>query len=286
MKLYKGKSIKELLKSLFARLSWGNIENIMSCHWINPFATLYLNFRSIRFAQALKLPILVYGRPKFYNLSGSIIIEGKTRFGMIKFNRTISGAPSFMGVNSEINNRGKIIFKGCGLIGCGTKICVGYGARLEIGDKFKITDFVNLGCYAEIIIGNQSWIVHRCQIFDSNYHYVADLKRREVPDYRKRIIIGNNCWVCNSSTICGGTMLPDYTIVGSNSLVNKDFSTVPPNSLIAGIPARFIKDGLVKINNQCLIDQIDRYFAMGATSAPIYNIEPSISISTLSYEAD
>jgi acetyltransferase-like isoleucine patch superfamily enzyme len=45
-----------------------------------------------------------------------------------------------------------------------------------------------------------------------------------------------------------GTITPDFLIVGSNSLLNKDYTkTIEPYSIIGGAPAKFIKKGYERI---------------------------------------
>ena len=61
------------------------------------------------------------------------------------------------------------------------------------------------------------------------------------------IIIGNNCWIGNRTTINPGTIIPDFTIVTSNSLVNKDYSDIDPYTLIGGLPCKVIKSGIVRV---------------------------------------
>lgn len=236
------------------------IEKCISKRRINPFLTLWLNFRCLPLPQAIKLPIFVYGRPILYNTSCNIIIEAPIKMGMIKFNYQRIWGPSIMNQQSEFNCSGKIIFKGKGYFGTGTKICVTPNAILEFGDQFKVADLVNIGCYNSIKIGAKCRIAHRCQLFDTNYHYLVDLDNRTIKRKTRSIVIGASCWICNSSTISPGTVLPDFTIVGSDSVVNKNYSNIPKYSLIAGIPAKLIHTGLIRIENSDYENQIDKYF--------------------------
>lgn len=257
---FKKYTLRELIGIIDERYGIALLERILFVNWFNPFATLWLNLRSFPLNQALFFPVWCYGRPKIYGLSGTMKVEGELWSGMIRFNQVKYGAPSNMSVQSEILNRGHIIFKGQGLIGTGTKIVVERYAQLEIGKNFKITDMCNIGCFRKITIGEQSWIVHRCQVLDSNYHFVANFTKRIVPWYSAPITIGKGCWICNSSTVTGGTVLPDYTIVGSNSLVNKDFSGIPENSMIAGIPAKYIATGFRRIENSIIENEIGLFY--------------------------
>lgn len=256
----KGLTLKELIHRIDLKMGFSALERLFATNWLNPFATIYLNLRSFPFRQAIRMPVWVYGCPRFYELSGRMIIKGKISTGMIRFNQTKSGAPSNMSVKSEILNKGLIIFHGVGFIGTGNKIVVGPKGTLEIGKNFKITDMCNIGCFRNVFIGEQSRIVHRCQIFDSNYHYVANFAKNIVPRFTKELKIGKGCWICNSSTITGNTVLPDYTIVASNSLVNKDMSDIPESSMIGGTPAKLIGTGFRKIENSKIENEIALFY--------------------------
>ena len=253
-------TFKKFIHRVDLKIGFSALERLFSKNWFNPFATIYLNLRSFPLAQAIKMPVWVYGCPRFYELSGRMIVDGKVSSGMIRFNQVKPGAPSNMSVKSEILNKGLIVFHGVGLIGTGNKIVVGSKATLDIGKNFKITDMCNIGCFRSVFIGEQSWIVHRCQIFDSNYHYVANFAKGTVPDYSKPIRIGKGCWICNSSTITGNAVLPDYTIVASNSLVNKDMSDIPESSMIGGTPAKLIATGFRKIENSKIENEILKFY--------------------------
>ena len=51
--------------------------------------------------------------------------------------------------------------------------------------------------------------------------------------------IGRNVWIGDKTTILGGVSIGDGAIVAANSVVTKD---VPPFCVVAGVPARIIKD--------------------------------------------
>ncbi len=268
-------SVKKLKKWL-GKYIFDKPETIMASNWLNPLATLYFNLRSLPLSRAWKMPIFVYGRPRFYNLGGRIVIEGGIKTGMIAFNQTRPGSPSVMGVQSEIVNQGTIIFHGPGTIGTGNKIRVTESAILEIGGDFIIADMINVGCYSHIVMGNHVRIAHRCQILDANYHYVANLNNRTIPKWTRPIVIGERCWICNSTTVTAGTVLPDYTIVASNSLVNRDFSAVPQESIIGGIPAKHLSTGYLRVFNPQSINVITEYYDNNGEGLYVYpeDVEP------------
>lgn len=234
----------KIINKLFSK-----IERKLSVNWFNPFATLYFNFRCLPFKEALKFPVAIYGRPKFIELTGRIKFIYPIKFGLIKVNSYHPDAPSYQGSQTEILLRGTIIFKGCGQIDTGTKIYVGQNAVLELGNKFKITDCCNIGCSKYIKLDNYCRLTHRCQVLDSNYHFIADLNNGTIPPIIKPIIVGEHVWIGNSTTITGGAKIPDNTIVASNSLVNKNMTNIPNYSLIGGIPAKLISSGFRRIED-------------------------------------
>lgn len=224
------------------------LERLISFNWFNPFATIYLNMRTMPLSKALRMPVWVYGRPRIMELSGKIMIEGKIKSGMIRFNYVNFG-PSNMGVQSEIALGGTIIFKGKANIRTGNRIGVGHDGVLELGRDVIIADYINIGCYKHIKIGDNVRLSHRSQLFDSNYHYVVNLNKGIIPPVVKSIEIGSHCWICNSCSIYPGTVLPAYTIVSKNSMVNKSFAEIPQGSIIGGMPAKLIASGFKLVNN-------------------------------------
>ena len=55
------------------------MEKFFSRTRIRWFKTLYINFRTLPFSQAIRLPIWIYGPVKLYCLSGKIKIRGVKR---------------------------------------------------------------------------------------------------------------------------------------------------------------------------------------------------------------
>lgn len=263
MKIKRKYSFNQLLSRIDQKIGLGKLEYLLSTNWFNPFLTLYFNLRSFPFRQAIYFPIFVYGHPRIYGLSGKMKIEGnKVKTGMIRFNMVMPGAPCNNSVNSEIFNEGTIIFHGKGEIGTGTKIRVAFNAELNIGHNFKITDMCNIGCLKKITIGDESWIVHRCQIFDSNYHYIENMNNHSIPFMAKEVVIGERCWICNSSSIMPGVIIPNNTIIASNSLVTKDYRSIPEYSIIGGVPAKLISNGYTWLKSGCLQNKVAEFYKL------------------------
>ena len=96
-----------------------------------------------------------------------------------------------------------------------------------MGKNFGITGDVSIHCYENINIGDffsSSWNV---AIDDTDHHKLMDVEHNEEKAETKPITIGNNVWICQKVSILKGSNLPDWTIVSSNSLVNKKYLTPP-----------------------------------------------------------
>lgn len=229
-------------------------------HWFNPLYTIYFNFIFFPLRQAIKFPVFIYGWPKLFSQFGTMECIGKCETGMVRINVTIPYSPQCAVGNTQLNIKGKIIFRGKCEIGTGNKINVEKQGILELGDDTKILTFCNVSAYTKMSIGAHSRIAHRCQIFDANFHYVADFNKHIVRRFSRKIFIGEYCWICNSSTISSGAIIPDKTIVASNSLVGKDFSSIPPESIIGGIPAKLISTGHRRVESRKFLIKIMKFF--------------------------
>lgn len=229
-------------------------------NWFNPILTVYLNLRSFPLRQAVKMPVFVYGWPKLFTLLGSMECKGVCKMGMIKFNSTNIGGPDYSIMSSALNNWGKIIFYGPCAIHTGCKISVFRFGTLELGQDCHIMHNCIINAWDYVHVGTNTRVSHRCQIMDSNNHYIADVekkvvRRRDVPVY-----IGDSVWICNSASISAGAKIPSRSIVASHSLVNKNFSDVPEGSIIGGAPAKLIKSNCRRIFNRELEHCVDKYF--------------------------
>lgn len=205
---------------------------------INWLRTIYFNFKNLPFKQAIHLPILLYhpGRIDGY---GTWVLDVKNemvKFGMLKLGvKNENSILTQTGIS--ISNFGKIIFKGSGVIGNGVSLTIGKNAILSVGKNFGITGNVTIHCFEKITIGNFFSCSWNVSIDDTDHHKLFDMEKNIEKRETKPIIIGDNVWLCQNVTVLKGSQLSDWTIVSSNSLVNKEFH-VSPYSVLAGTPAR------------------------------------------------
>lgn len=100
-----------------------------------------------------------------------------------------------------------------------------------------------IDCTETVVIGEFSTIAgFRSQILT---HSIDLVENRQSA---KKITIGNYCFIGTDCVLLGGSILPDYSVFGAKSLINKSYFDV--YSLYAGVPAKFVKK----------IDQDNKYF--------------------------
>ncbi|MGK0499599.1 MAG: acetyltransferase-like isoleucine patch superfamily enzyme [Oceanicoccus sp.] len=111
---------------------------------------------------------------------------------------------------------------GAGEINIGDYVLISPGARISAADK--------------IVIGDNVMIAHGVYITDSDWHTVYDRVAR--PDEVTPVIIKDNVWLGDRSTILKGVTIGENSVVAANSVVVKD---VPANVVVAGNPAKVVK---------------------------------------------
>lgn len=217
------------------------------------------------FEQAIKLPIFIYGKIVFRSLEGKININALVYPGMIKIGWNdyyieTSVPRSIWTINGIVNFSGPIYFLQ------GTYVLVSNNAILNFGTKKSfIGSNTRIICFEYISLGDTCEITWDCQIIDTSFHYIEDISNNVIKPLTKPITIGNNVWVGNRTTILKGSVLPDFTIVASNSLVNKDFSDIGENCLIVGIPAKVKHKNIRRVYDYNKQRKLDKKFNYSRT---------------------
>ena len=119
-----------------------------------------------------------------------------------------------------------------------------FSPSIIIGNNVSFNTDIHIGCINKITIGDNCLFGSRILITDHNHGDTSKENLKVVPEKRLLISkgpvkIGINVWVGEGVAILSGVSIGDNSIVSANSVVTKD---VPPNSVVAGVPARMIKN--------------------------------------------
>lgn len=229
---------------------------------LNIIATVVVNFRMCSFRNALKFPILIYGKVFYGVLDGRVEFPNGCSRGMVTMGRNLGffGAPK-AGTYLCFFKDSKLIFRGKASIAIDVNFRLTSGAVVDFGDDVRIGDGVSLYCENRITISDNTRITFGSQVCDTNFHYMEDCNSKTVPKKNKPIFIGANNWIGNHSHISKGCCTPNWCTVASGSLVNKDFSAEAENIILAGSPAKVIKRDIRRIFDINLERKIESHFA-------------------------
>lgn len=222
------------------------LKKILQHNWI---AILYFNFKMLPFKQAIHLPFDFYHKIRFECIKGKVIINPNLKLyrGIIKIGGR--GSEMFPHNPTIINIRkgGELYLNGKLEIGVGTYLYIGEKGIITLGDKVQFGACSKVCCEKEITIKDEVRISWESQVFDTNFHFMENVETKEILEKDGIIRIGSRNWFGNRVNIMKGTHTPDNCIISSNSLCNKDYTNLPHHSIIAGTPAKFVKQGFRRL---------------------------------------
>lgn len=248
-----------ILNSLFTRF-----ELISSKPKLNVIKTIYFNFRTMPLNTAIKLPVFIYGKVQFANLSGNVEFQNcKVKKGMVKLGRCVDMFYPKGRSLIVLANKAKWVFEGTCFFNTCFTVRITDGALLVLGDNVRIGSNVRICCQEEICIGSNTGITYNCEIMDSNFHYILNNINHNVLRYTSPISIGSSNWIGNNSQIMKGTKTKEFTMVAARSLLNRNYVEMYPNEefvTLAGIPAKLKSTGFQRIFSREIQFKIDNYF--------------------------
>ena len=119
-----------------------------------------------------------------------------------------------------------------------------YEPEIIIGDNCSIGEYNHITACNNIIIGN-GLLTGRYVYIGDNAHGELSWEESSIRPSQRRLVskgsvkIGNNVWIGDKATILPGVHIGDNVIVAANAVVTKD---VPNNCIVAGIPAKIVKE--------------------------------------------
>ena len=123
------------------------------------------------------------------------------------------------------------------ILGRGSVVHIGPGSRLAIGEKSYFNDgsTIAAGSTAGVSIGRDCSISFGVTIIDDDGHGFGP------PPYSSPIVIEDRVWIGCNATVLKGVTIGKGSVVAAGAVVTK---SCPPRSLLAGVPAKVIREGV------------------------------------------
>jgi len=127
-----------------------------------------------------------------------------------------------------------------------TGVIQNLGAGLKIGNNSAIGAYSFIGAQGGIVIGNNVIMGPRVSFHAENHNFDdLNIPIRLQGETRKGIKIEDNCWIGAGSIILDGVCIEESCVVAAGSIVTNN---IPPYSIVAGVPARIIKNRKLETN--------------------------------------
>jgi len=117
-------------------------------------------------------------------------------------------------------------------------VVINFPENISIGNNVSIHQFCYFDSQDDIIIGSNVSIGNSVKFITSSHNFLDKdnlIKNQGVST--KSIIIEDNVWIGCGVTILQGVKISKNSIIGANSLVNKD---IPEDRIAAGVPCKVI----------------------------------------------
>lgn len=115
-----------------------------------------------------------------------------------------------------------------------------YSPKIIIGENTHIAKNGSIACIDRVEIGKNVLFARNVHITDHSHGY-EDINRPITPQpliSKGPVIIEDDCWLGFNCEILSGVHIGKHCVVAARAVVTKD---VPPYSIVAGNPARVVK---------------------------------------------
>jgi acetyltransferase-like isoleucine patch superfamily enzyme len=120
-----------------------------------------------------------------------------------------------------------------------TGVVANKGEGILIGSNSAVGALSFLGGQGGIRIGNNVIMGPSVRIFSENHNFEDPaVPIRKQGESRQGVVIEDDCWIGAGATILDGATIGTGSVVAAASVVTR---SVPPFSVVAGVPAKVIK---------------------------------------------
>ena len=179
--------------------------------------------------------------PLFLKSCGKGLVIGKSvvlrQPGEIEIgNNVVVEDYSTLEVRSKNNSKTGIRLADHSFIGRNT-IVVAKQGYIHLDRAVNIGSHCRIATQSMVEIGESTLVAAYSYIGPGNHKIADDLNPiiEQGMENKGGVKIGANCWIGTRATILDGVTIGDNSVVGAHSLVTKN---VPPNTIVAGVPAR------------------------------------------------
>ena len=110
-----------------------------------------------------------------------------------------------------------------------------FGKNIEVGEDVFINACCHFQDHGGVTLGDGCQIGHNVVFATLNHGLAPEERVSTIP---APIVLGKNVWVGSNATILQGVTIGDNSVIGAGAVVTKD---VPANTVVGGVPAKFIK---------------------------------------------
>ena len=110
-----------------------------------------------------------------------------------------------------------------------------FGKFIEVGKNVFVNNACTFMDRGGMILEDEVKIGPRVNLITEN-HDLDPTKRRTL--ISNRIVVKRNVWIGAAATILPGVTIGENAVVAAGAVVTRD---VPPNTIVAGVPAKVIK---------------------------------------------
>ncbi|MDE7378952.1 MAG: sugar O-acetyltransferase [Paraprevotella sp.] len=111
-----------------------------------------------------------------------------------------------------------------------------FGKNITVGKDVFINACCHFQDHGGVTLGDGCQIGHNVVFATLNHELHPEARQTTVP---APIVLGRNVWVGANATLLQGVTIGDNAVVAAGAVVTKD---VAANTIVGGIPAKFIKN--------------------------------------------